>query len=107
MRLSQFIDEHQEEIIGEWVEFARTLLPWAEGLTEKDLRDHAQEMLGAVADDMVTPQTDAEQAEKSKGRGDVGELSRIGKRHATERIQSGLDIDQLVSEYRALRASVL
>ncbi|HUR49397.1 MAG TPA: sensor histidine kinase, partial [Acidimicrobiales bacterium] len=107
MRLTEFIEQHHKEIIADWVTFARTLLPWAKGLTEEALRDHAEELLTAVVTDMRTPQSKSEQAEKSKGEAVVGELGRVGHKHATERLATGLNLDQLVSEYRALRASVL
>ena len=45
MRLSDFIQQHRRAIVEEWVEFARTLTPWAKGLSKKDLRDHAEELI--------------------------------------------------------------
>lgn len=107
MRLSEFIQANHKTIIEEWVAFARTILPWAEGMSEKDLRDHAAELLTAVANDMKSPQSDLEKSDKSKGKAEDGKLARVGRRHATDRLETGLDLNQLVSEYRALRASVL
>ncbi len=107
MRFSEFIHENNERILKEWVTFARSLLPWTTTMSEKALRDHAQDLLSAVVRDMETPQTDSEQAEKSKGHSVEGELGTIGQLHAVERLRSGFNLDELVSEYRALRASVL
>jgi len=107
MSLSDFIHTQHRLIVEEWVEFARTMHPWSEGMSEKDLKDHAEELLKAVVDDMKLPQSDDEQAEKSKGNTADGKPGRVGRMHATERLQSGLSLDQLVSEFRALRASVL
>ena len=81
--------------------------PWAKGLSKKDLRDHAEELLSAIVSDMKSSQSRHQQSEKSKGRDVGGALSGVGKRHAIDRLESGLKLDQLVSEYRALRASVL
>ena len=105
--LSEFIQAHRKKIIEEWVTFARTLQPWAKGLSKKALQDHAEELLDAVVSDMKSSQTGRQQSQKSKGRKVEGALTRVGKKHAIDRLEGGLKLDQLVSEYRALRASVL
>lgn len=111
MRLTEFIEHERDKILDEWVAFAATLLPWAKGMTESELRDHAAELLVAVVYDMKTPQSRAEQSEKSKGRdveeAEEGDLASVGHAHASERLKSGFKLEELVSEYRALRASVL
>ena len=107
MRLSAFIQQHRKTIVEEWVVFARTLKPWAKGLSKTDLRDHAEELLSAIVSDMKSSQSGHQQAEKSKGHDRGGALSGVGKKHAIDRLEGGLKLDQLVSEYRALRASVL
>lgn len=111
MRLAEFIEQEHDEIIEEWVAFAATLLPWAKDMDDKDLRDHAEELLAAVVGDMKSPQSSAEQAEKSKGRpvegAAEGDISKVGRLHAAERLETGFKLQELVSEYRALRASVL
>jgi hypothetical protein len=68
MRLADFILQNMEAILAEWEAFAATLLPAAAGMTPLALRDYAQPILQAVAKDLTTPQTRAEQAEKSQGR---------------------------------------
>jgi hypothetical protein len=109
MRLSEFIRNHLDAILVEWEAFAATLLPAASGLTSLALRDHAPHILEAVAKDLATPQTALEQSEKSKGRAPVieGAPETAAQTHAVLRARSGFDINQLVAEYRALRASVL
>jgi signal transduction histidine kinase len=109
MRLSEFILHRTEAILAEWESFATTLLPAAAGLTSLALRDHAQQILEAVAHDLTTPQTRDEQAEKSKGRAPkvAGAPETAAQTHAVLRARGGFDIIQLVAEYRALRASVL
>jgi signal transduction histidine kinase len=98
-----------EAILAEWEAFAATLLPAAEGMTRLALRDHAQAILEAVAKDLTTSQTREAQTEKSQGRApkiaDAPETA--AQTHAVLRARSGFDINQLVAEYRALRASVL
>jgi hypothetical protein len=93
----------------EWEAFAATLLPGAAGMTPLALRDHAQPILEAVAKDLRTPQSREAQSEKSKGRARTlpGASATAAQTHAVLRARSGFDINQLVAEYRALRASVL
>ena len=69
MRLAEFIRREMETIVAQWEAFATTLLPAARDLESLALRDHAQQILEAVAKDLGTPQTRHTQSEKSKGRG--------------------------------------
>jgi signal transduction histidine kinase len=108
MRLSDFIRSETEAILVEWEAFAASLLPGAQ-MSSLALRDHAAQILEAVALDVATPQTTDAQAEKSKGRApeaaDAGETA--AQTHAILRLRSGFGIRHLAAEYRALRASVL
>ena len=106
-RLTEFIQNNHEKIIEEWVAFARTLLPWAQGVNLRDLRDHAVELLNAVVADMRAPQSKSQQSAKSRGHAKGGNLAMVGHKHASQRLHSGFNLEQLVSEYRALRASIL
>jgi signal transduction histidine kinase len=109
MRLAEFIRQNVEFILADWEAFAATLLPAAAGLTPLALRDHAQQILEAVAKDLTTPQSRKEQSEKSKGRAPKveGAAATAAQTHAVLRARGGFDINQLVAEYRALRSSVL
>jgi signal transduction histidine kinase len=107
MRLIEFIANHHKSIIDGWVSFARSREPAATAMDDTALRDHSEELLTAIVNDMDSPQSAREQAEKSKGRGEVHALESVGVKHAIQRLQTGFRIDQLVSEYRALRANVL
>lgn len=109
MRLSSFILKNMERILREWEAFAASLLPAAADMTPLALRDDAQGILEAVAKDLTVPQTRHAQAEKSKGRAaqEAGAAQTAAQTHAVLRARSGFDINQLVAEYRALRASVL
>ncbi|MEO8605128.1 MAG: ATP-binding protein [bacterium] len=109
MRLADFILRDMEPILAAWEAFAVSLFPASAGMTSETLRDHAQQILEAVAKDLVTLQTQEAQAAKSKGQAPVlaGATETAAQTHATLRARGGLNINQLVSEYRALRASVL
>jgi signal transduction histidine kinase len=109
MRLAHFILRDMEHILVEWEAFASSLLPAAADMTSLALRDHAKQILQAVAKDLSTPQTKEAQIDKSWGRAPkvVGATETAAQTHAVLRARGGFDINQLASEYRALRASVL
>lgn len=105
MKLHQFILVNMEQILAEWVSFARSIQPTK--MTTTELRDHAKEMLITIAKDLATAQSELERSEKSKGRQPSSEGETPAEIHADCRLRSGFTIDLLASEYRALRASVL
>jgi signal transduction histidine kinase len=107
MTLSEFIIRNMELILGEWEKFARTI-PAAEGMDTKALRDHAEKMLKAFAHDLLQYQSAAQQAAKSKGRAPepLCKDETAATSHGTDRFVVGFDLKALVSEYRALRATV-
>ena len=107
MPLGEFIARHHEDIIGEFSAFARTLIPPGSDMTERDFRDHAKDMLTAIAQDLKTEQTAEEQSEKSKGHGWANVMAASGRLHAEGRIEQGFTPGQVLAEFRALRASVL
>jgi len=109
MSLADFILHNIEAILEEWEAFAASLFPDSSGMTSLALRDHAQHILEAVANDLCTPQTREAQSEKSKGRASklLEASETAAETHAVLRARSGFDINQLAAEYRALRASVL
>ena len=109
MRLAPFIASHLEEIVDECESFARTLLPAAVGMDREALRDHAAQILMAIALDMGEPQTAREQEAKSKGLAvpPPESLETAAQTHGTLRAASGFNANQTAAEYRALRASVI
>jgi signal transduction histidine kinase len=107
MQLAKFILNNVEPIAREWEEFAKTCTPAAIGMTRTELLDDVTQILHAVVNDMEQPQTSAEQDAKSKGRRLGDSLGRAAASHVGLRIESRFDLAQIVSEYRALRASVL
>jgi hypothetical protein len=108
MRLSQFITDNLEEILVEWEAFAKTLVESGEQMTSLALRDHASQILQAIALDIEEAQSDLEQAYKSKGYVRIAEATRTAAMtHGALRYLAGFDLRQLAAEFRALRASVL
>ena len=106
MRLSQFIKRNIEPILVEWEAFARTMIPPAETMSVVELRDHAHEILLAIADEMETVQTEDQREAKSKGLASR-EAESFAAEHGGLRQRVGFDLTQLGAEYRALRATVL
>lgn len=106
-RLPVFIAKNVESIVGEWETFARTLTPSSEGMTPLALRDHIHQILDFVVEDIASSQTAKEQTKKSKGEKDRALKSTAAETHAALRLAGGFNIGQMVSEYRALRASVI
>jgi signal transduction histidine kinase len=105
--LADFIRTKRDVIVSEWEAFARSLVPVRPKLSTLVLRDHVTAILDAIVVDMESHQSAEEQAAKSKGRGESQRLEGAGTAHATLRIETGFRLDQLVGEYRALRASIL
>ncbi|MEO6436251.1 MAG: sensor histidine kinase [Tepidisphaeraceae bacterium] len=110
MRLAQFIAAHTESILAEWEAFARTILPAAQ-MDSLALRDHAADILLATARDIESVHTEAQRADKLRGylngSAESARLNQASEAHAIDRLGSGFNLMQLVSEYRALRVSVL
>jgi signal transduction histidine kinase len=109
VRLADFIEGNIEPILAEWVTFAESCGPAGRAMDLTALRDHAAQMLQEIVTDLRTPQTDAEQTEKSKGNADSNTESAdtAAEVHGSGRAESGFSVAEMVSEYRALRATVI
>jgi PAS domain S-box-containing protein len=108
MQLHEFIRDNMQPILAEWEKFAKTL-PAGMDMDVAGLRDHAREILDAIVLDMPKLQSHDEQESKSKG-GEPQKSQRFkesARLHAIIRLRDGFDFDHIVSEYRALRASVI
>ena len=110
MRLADFILSNIEPVLAEWEIFARSISV-GEHLDQLALRDHAAQILQATARDMQSTQTRAQRERKSRGQRHTGEdsdaLDGASDLHAIDRLGLGFDMLEVMSEYRALRASVL
>ena len=106
-RLGAFIRDNMEPILQAWEDFARTIEPPALTMDDTELRDHARQMLQDFSADLDTPQSEHETDAKSKGQGKREHHPTAAEIHAEARLLSGYTVVQLVSEYRALRSSVL
>lgn len=109
MTLSQFISQEIDAIVEEWAEFARENLPPARTLAPQELRDHARKLLLHVAEDMDSPQNSHDRHEKSRGNrpGNAPGITDTARQDAQQRFEQGFALNEVVAEYRALRASVV
>lgn len=109
MRLSDFILANREQILAEWEAFAKTCAPASGSMGIVALSDHASEMLTVIARDLKTPQGGLQQSEKSKGNAPALDAKNktAAEKHGSGRAESGFTTEQMVAEYRALRASVI
>jgi len=122
MRLAEFIRKNQDSILKEWEDLAHSLSPNPK--QEKlALRDYASSILLAIADEIDSrkstdcePCTDSknDKAKKNsepKASGDLECEDDLVDLAAEEdpltKFDSGFDVVELVSEYRALRSTVL
>jgi signal transduction histidine kinase len=107
MRLSRFLIDNLEEILQGWEDFAR-LLPPGHLMSVAALRDDAERMLRFIAQDLETEQSDEQEVAKSKGHGAEIEPGRhsAAMDHGLARALDRFSLPEMVSEYRALRASV-
>lgn len=109
LRLSAFIVSHMEAVLQEWEDFARSLGTVTSSMDAEALRDHAELMLRAVAVDLETAQSPAQQEATSEGDAperDAHLPESAATSHGSDRAHEGFTLEQMVSEYRALRATV-
>jgi hypothetical protein len=111
MRLADFIQAqaNREPVLAEWEAFARTCAPAGGTMDVRAHRDHADAMLTVIAADLATPQCPRARAEKARGQALAADpaASTAAGEHGGGRARSGFTVEQMVAEYRALRASVI
>jgi signal transduction histidine kinase len=107
--LADRITADVDDIVDEWEQFARSSIAPAADLSPEELRDHARLLLLAVAADLNTAQDEAERHDKSRGDlpGNSPQITATAHEHAQHRFEQRFTLDEMLSEIRALRASVL
>ncbi|MGZ3240194.1 MAG: putative bifunctional diguanylate cyclase/phosphodiesterase [Burkholderiaceae bacterium] len=105
-KLSDFIRDNIQSILHQWEQVAKDI-PAARHMDIVALRNDASGMLYAIADDLDQAQSLQEQAQKSKGRGLHSVKQTYAGMHGTSRMAAGFSINETMSEFRALRASVV
>lgn len=106
-RLGAFILENIEAILVDWEDYARRY--WEGPVpNSKTIRNHAELMLRAVVKDMASSQSSHERKAKSEGESaeESTDINQAALGHALARVHDGFDIERMIAEFRALRASV-
>ncbi|MGK6306266.1 sensor histidine kinase [Variovorax sp. DT-64] len=108
MQLADFIEFSKEEILADAVAYARTI-DWLKDEEEAVLRNHLPRVLEAISADLRTLQSRTASIDKSHGVAPAAAIARetAAETHGLLRARSGLHIEQVFAEYRALRSSVL
>lgn len=107
MRLSNFILKNLEPILQATEEFARFLDPPIPPLESTGVRNHAEHVLRHVAFDMRTSQPTEQHIDNPQKLEFTAEDDSVAQSFALTRLVEGFTLDQMVSEYLALRSSVL
>jgi PAS domain S-box-containing protein len=109
MRMADVIDSHLDEILKEWDAFVASQFSSAANTNALPGRDHRPEILCAIAEDLRKPQTSANSFAKSQGLAPAIQNSPEtgAEMHGRMRAEEGFSITEIVSEYRALRATVM
>jgi signal transduction histidine kinase len=108
MRLSTHLRSNAQNILVAWDAFAATLVHDGSMLDPATLRDHAGEILAAIADELERPPAStntAPDAETDEGASE--DLEAAAGTHADTRMVSGFAIDAMITEYRAFRTSIV
>ncbi|RYG58287.1 MAG: HAMP domain-containing histidine kinase [Alphaproteobacteria bacterium] len=109
MSIANLIRTNIDSLVKDWAEHAGNHIAAAEKLPLHELEDSARNLFAAIAIDMEAHQTKAEQFQKSVGK-KVPERSFISEHaigHADHRLSQGFSLNDIVSEFRAARASVM
>ena len=109
MSLANFIEADLSGLIDDWTGYALALSQEGSQLSETQLRDSAAEILSAIAADMRDTQSPAQQQSKSRGEQQERETSfdRVAQQHAEARLSHGFGINDVMTEFRALRTTML
>jgi signal transduction histidine kinase len=109
MSLPDFIEANLDALVDDWAEFAGQLMHAGHSLTVRELQNSARHMFQRIAVDMRLHQSGAEQEEKSRGEkgGGTVDVTDAALEHADDRLDQGFTLDDVVAEFRALRATVL
>lgn len=109
MSIAEFLKQDMDGVVDEWVDFARTKVLASQNLSREDLADHARLLLLAIAEDLARWQDARTSIEKSQGNGSgiAPDITRVAWDHAAQRFAQRFSFDDVVAEFRALRASVV
>lgn len=108
VKLSSFISSHVEEILQDWEVAARHRAPHDQRSDLAVIRDHLGELLRAIAHDLDAPPDLAPKSALPNGEHAqaTSNVRNLGERHGAGRAEMGFPLEQVVSEFPALRSCV-
>ncbi len=107
MRLSTHLRTNAQDILAAWDAYAATLVHDGSMLDPATLRDHAGEILAAIADELDRAPAGQDAPDAQTDQGASEDLEAAAGTHADTRMVSGFAIDTMITEYRAFRTSVV
>lgn len=103
MRMADVIDSNLDEIFKEWDAFIASQFSSAENINAFAGRDHRRDILGTIAGALRQPETSTTSLASA-----LANTPETGaEMHGRMRAEDGFSITQIVSEYCALRATVM
>lgn len=108
MLLAELIEQNTQALLDDWCQFARERGVCGHHLSTRELESSARDMLTAIAQDMRQDESNQSRIEKAneKSSANAPRLTHAARAHAQNRLSQGFTIDDVVAEYRALRADV-
>jgi signal transduction histidine kinase len=106
MKLSSFIETHQEEILEAWESDAFRPVPRPSAVSFAPLRDHLGELLRAIARDLEAGGPGGEAREGTQERATWTNVKAVAEKHGAQRQNQGIPLKHMVPEFPALRRSV-
>jgi signal transduction histidine kinase len=106
MKLAEFIRANIPVISHEWEKFAATLVP-EKTFSRSVLRDGIVEILVQIASDVERPRSEKPRNRAAEPPDERDPIVIASKRHAEDRTRMGIATPQLLSEFCALRATVI
>jgi signal transduction histidine kinase len=106
MKLTEFIRANIPAISHEWEKFAATLVP-ERNFSRSVLRDGIVEILEQIASDVERPRGEKPRDRAAQAPDERDPIVIASKRHAEDRTRMGIATPQLLSEFCALRATVI
>ncbi len=106
MRLSHFIKVNADQVLSEWDKFTKKISGHV-SLPRWFLRHHAAAIIKLIVVEMEHSPPVTDQELPSAGVSAIGPIQHAAAAHVRLRIESGVDLAQIIDEYCALRGCVL
>ncbi|MFN3581698.1 MAG: diguanylate cyclase domain-containing protein [Pseudomonas sp.] len=100
MKLAEFIRANMQDLLEGWDRFALTIRS-ADSLNATGRRDHAREMLEVIASQLDKAGVQAAAPKL------LGAADKSATEHGLDRLDADFSVNEIISEYRALRANIL